>query len=1290
MANLLSWLGDQTKRVAAQINPFDGGATYNNPHPQNNPSNQKTAQNIGRAVNFQPAARQPTLPTGRTLAPPPSIATQLGNLMTYQVPEAIVRAIPGVSTWYDQMNKLNEVQSKHPETQKAIQDKTAKVVKKIDSIPQLNLQLKTGNNIVDTVGNLGTGLINSTVNAPRQVATNWAHLNQDILSLPSSDPNLRASTPQQIGHLAGMLEGGFNAAAPFVGGSKAIDIAKEGAGVAPLGQKIANSIMEGAGTGLGFGATSGALQGAQERANSMKEQVNNVLREGGLQGTVGALAGGLIAPAGTIVGHGVGKVLNRGEGTIQSATDQAMTAKPKVSSKLPPKSVDVAPQPPSLVDTTAPLSPSTASKAASSGSKQRGFVKTVQNSEEVSPELATKVDATYDPFTDKAALAQTDKFLKQGIDKAHTQITTRLGEVGSGGEVGKQVISDGIGVMKKLDAAGRTEDAEAVFQQLAKKLTEGGQQSQAASLLAKRTPEGMLYGARKALDKAGVKMDDNIRASIQGALDAVKATASDSPERLRAVLKFQQEVQKHIPSSATDKAIGFWKAGLLTGGKTQSGNILSNSTFEGLHKLSNPLASALDYGLSLVTGERTKTSTLKGTLSGTGEGIKKGIGTLMTGFDERNATLAPKFEQGELNFKNKALGTYVNGIFRLMSTADQPFYYSSYRNNLNDLAKAEGLTKGLSGKALREYMAKTVKNPSEQLGKKAADDAAKSVLGYDTFLSNLATKLRTAADNAKTPVGKVTGKLAVNTLAPFTKVPSAFLSRTLDFTPVGAVKEAVTQMSRGKLDQRALVTALSEATTGSAIMYLGAELAKNGLLSGDYPTSPKDQQRWKAEGIQPNSVHLGGKWYSMNYFGPVGILFGIGKHVADSKQSGENIGGQTSQAIAGLGKSLLGQSFLQGLNNAVSAVNEPGRYATNVIRSQAGSVIPTLSNDIARAIDPNQRQVNGVADAIMSRIPGVREELMTSKDTLGNTLERSSSSVDQLINPFRPSNAKNTPLLTELDRLKATNPQNDIFPVPEKTLTANKETVKMTPEQADQYNTSVGTKIRTAWDQMIADPAYQALSDDKKANALKNAAQDIQSVEKAKTLQSMGRGDLAQKTVDEFKGSQLSMAQGNASLADYLDDRTTKASNPRKYYEQQVAKYNRDKANMSAIDRYKKELELSKMSITSKYSNEVQQLYSMSKANRDSLLQSNPDLNRFMPDVSRLSAELKTRKFTATDKISKAGKKGRKGSGKKAKVVNYAALARPANSSFKRLMGSSSKFKVPKVAKAKKTKAKVA
>lgn len=765
----------------------------------------------------------------------------------------------------------------------------------------------------------------------------------------------------------------------------------------------------------------------------------------------------------------------------------------------------------------------------------RGLTKGVKNSPEVSSETRKLVDSTYVP-KNNSVLTDASAKLPKRLGSSYKIVSDAL-DVPTG-KINDQTVANTIAVAKAHDAKGNFEQASNLYDKLAEHLTESGRTIQAASLLARRTPEGLHFSSQKALKKAGVTITKEINRKLQNALTVVKNTKEGTPERDMAVAKYQQLVAKHIPSSNTDKALAIWKAGLLSGVKTQGGNALSNITFGGLKTASNPLAAAVDKLISLKTGQRTKTFTLKGLASGAKEGTSKGINTFKTGIDSRNlGTL--KYEQGEINFKNPVLNKVVNGVFRSMNAADQPYYFSALRNNLNDLAKADGLNKGLGGKELASHMKQFIKEPPKEALQVASDAASKSVLGYDTALSKLVGAGRQALDRQENPLARTAGKVALNVVAPFTRVPSAFLLRTLDFTPVGAVKTAAEQIARKGLDQRALSEAIAEATTGSAVIYLGAQLAKSGQLSGDYPNSPTEQARWKAEGITPNSVKIGDTWYSMNYLGPVGLLFGAGKNLVDAVEQKNN---PVIQAIAGLGKGLQGQSFLQGLSGFSNAIQDPGRYGSNLVKSQAASIVPSIVNDVGNATDSMQRQANSIPEAIKARIPGIRKTLNPKQDSLGRDLKQPDGGLNAAINPLKPSRSTSTPLTNELDRLSSTG--NSIFPTTDKTLKVGKNTIKLNGDQQYQWNQTTGQQTSDLWNQIINDPTYQSLPDAKKKSALTNAQDDVNAVNKVLFLQSLGepQNDNMRAAYDNLTKSQKDMVGGKGYVAtDYLNKQQTKA-----------------------------------------------------------------------------------------------------------------------------------------------------
>jgi len=782
--------------------------------------------------------------------------------------------------------------------------------------------------------------------------------------------------------------------------------------------------------------------------------------------------------------------------------------------------------------------------------------------------------------------------------------------------------------IERADAAGRTEDAVNLHDQLSEHLTKQGQSIQAASLFYNLSPQGQLYKAMRDIKRGGGEVTPKLEANLRKQTDDI-ASMPDGDAKDMARAKFKKTVREAIPQSKLKSALSVWKAGLLSGAKTQTGNFLSNATFATLKKVSDAPAAALDHVLSLFTKERTKTFTLRGSAQGTAEGTKKGYGTLRTGIDSRDIGNGGKLDvHGELNFKSpviqKVFGTPSNLVFRGMNAADQPFYFAAAKNNLYDMALAEAKTRKLKGAEADAFVKNTVANPTREMAERAKLSAQKAVLGQDSKLAASLTHL--AQEHPSFQV-----------LAPFIKVPTNFLTRSLDYTPVGAVKAAVKAMAdkrggRG-FDQRAFVEAIGEATTGSAVLYLGAEMAANKLLSGSYPTDPKEQARWKAQGITPNSIHIGNKWISLNYLGPLGLLLGAGKSYHDAAAEGNN--GWT-QALASFGKNLAGQSFLSGFNSFANALNDPSRYLSSLKNSEAGSLIPAWANDLANIFDSHQRQASTVPETIQSRILGARNQLPEKTDVYGNRLQQRVGSstagrIDQAADPLRPSldTGKNNPVIKEVARLHNVDPNNadlQVTPTPPTSINIEGKTIKLSADQKYELQNKVGSAVQKKWGTLIKTPEYKALDDAGKAKALSNLRSDVTTLTErqyvidknlgtyqkapSRSVQALGQdqaqiGDYATKTQQSGSsgivlnkkldsGSRLLLTKYNAMSSKQRED--TSYSQNDFDYKVAKAKFDNDVANgsLSKAGRIKAQAAVDKAAVGAKYSRDVRDLYGLS------------------------------------------------------------------------------------------------
>lgn len=843
---------------------------------------------------------------------------------------------------------------------------------------------------------------------------------------------------------------------------------------------------------------------------------------------------------------------------------------------------------------------------------------------------------------DKIAAGMSDKTL---IDTAHSRLAAKLGSID---DADIALVHKAI---ERADAKNAVREAVDLHDALSAHLTAKGQAIQAATLLYDMTPQGRFYKATRDLSKAGVEMSEKLVNELKAQTEAIKRAAPEDKPLLTA--KFIKTVQDNMPKKVTDNALSVWKAGLLSGPLTHAGNMLSNSTFGALSDVSNPLAVGIDRGLSALgktsvgkriglSGDRTRTLTLRGRTSGTLEGIQKAGNTLRTGIDERNIQGNKYDIHGEINFKNpvvqKILGDPSNGIFRLMSAGDQPFYYSQLKNSLYDLAKADGINKGLKGKALSTYADNLVKNPSESMLNTATQEAQRAVLSQDNKLASGVNRLLNSSG-----IGK-----AGQTIVPFVKVPMNFLSRTIDFTPAGIGKAIVnarkSYVKNGVIDQRAFSKAISEAATGTAIIGLGSTLASAGLLSGDYPSSDqKEQQRWKAEGITPNSVKIGDTWYSLNYLGPVGMLLGAGK---DYHDAGEGSDGAIA-ATMGVGQNLTNQSFLTGFSGFANALNDPGRYGEKLIAQQGGSAVPFSGafNAVANATDSKQRDTDAsspiqtAVNTAVSKIPGARTTLPSKQDVYGNELNQRTDPVNLTLNPTKPSNAITNDVKSEVSRLHNADPNNKDLQVTPTTiddyLTIDGKKVQLTDSQTRDLQTKVGQATQDAWNNLIKSNDYKLLADTEKANALDGIRKDISAVVKSKFAQDNALGNIKLSTrqqsvssglINNANYTQTEKSSGGVNLASGLDKQSTDTltkynsmttSDRSKWFSTQndaeyqyaLAKYNNDKkaGSVSDIQDITKQKELAKSKIGSVYPQSVRDLYGLSKTDIYNYVSNNKD-----------------------------------------------------------------------------------
>ena len=716
-------------------------------------------------------------------------------------------------------------------------------------------------------------------------------------------------------------------------------------------------------------------------------------------------------------------------------------------------------------------------KAPITGGRERGFI---TSAKEQLPGIATKVQGQYiprptDPLAQKArTLIQTDFVLADRIARTGTD------------EVAVATTSELMKYYNDLAQKAPVEQADVFYAKageyaniIAPKLTDLGRAVQAASILGRLTPEGQLKFAAREIQRYnekitargwGKKIPELTGEQSKYILQESKRITEmpDGVEKAMAFRKLQNHISDLVPSPLYRKLINVWKAGLLTGIKTTGLNTFSN-LFHGASEVIKDIpAAGVERVSSLFTGQKpTIGLTARGPLGGLAEGFQKGWRYLKTGFDERD--VGAKLDYRRINYGKskfaKGVRTYEQSVFRMMGAEDQPFYYGAKARSLQSQAIAQGKNARLKGIELKKFIDNLVENPTDEMVKYAVTDAEIAVFQNQTLLGKAAKAIQ------RIPGGEF--------VVPFGRTPAAVAMQLVNYSPVGIAKTIVESIGKGKFDQRLFSQAMGRGITGTAVLFIGERLFEKGLMTLDRPKGEKEQKQWELEGKKPNSIRIGGAWRNPNVLGPAGMILLVGGHYKKGFDETGSVLGGWARATSGGAKSLTEQTFLKGLNSAIDALNDPDRFVPGYLTGMAGSIVPTIIGDIARATDVAERRIESPLQSIKSRIPGLRQTLEPRITVTGEELEMGGSFLETMIDPSRPSKIKSTPLVFEFKRL-----WDRGYKVTPTLLGDKKGYEALTPEQNTKLWQLTGTTIENALSRMIRTEDYLGFPDETKSKLM--------------------------------------------------------------------------------------------------------------------------------------------------------------------------------------------------------------
>lgn len=393
-------------------------------------------------------------------------------------------------------------------------------------------------------------------------------------------------------------------------------------------------------------------------------------------------------------------------------------------------------------------------------------------------------------------------------------------------------------------------------------------------------------------------------------------------------------------------------------------------------------------------------------------------------------------------------------------------------------------------------------------------------------------------------------------VAPFTRVAGNLVSTAVDYTPIGFARgfaEACSVVYNAKKSgkpnhsrQAQAVQHMGRGATGTAVIALFAAISAAGLLRrADDEDDPDIAALNAAEGIAGTQLNIsalsralagedanwrnGDELLDLSRFEPVNSIMALGTIVSTWDED-TTFGDKASASFNALLESAAELPVIQNIQtlavNTIKYKQDFGEALAEMFAKTAtSSVIPNISRQFARGIDPYYRDVysgdslgENLLDNAKNSLPGLRETLPVKLDPFGDEKKYGGSTLSNvlnaMINPAGLNTYSRREVSTEMERIRNDTSRVDMYPdktAPTK-IDYGGNSYDMTYEERQQYLRTAGKRTEELYSQFMDSSAYSNLSADQKADALADLAKASRTEAKMEFLKSrgiVGRGEEA-------------------------------------------------------------------------------------------------------------------------------------------------------------------------------------
>lgn len=555
-----------------------------------------------------------------------------------------------------------------------------------------------------------------------------------------------------------------------------------------------------------------------------------------------------------------------------------------------------------------------------------------------------------------------------------------------------------------------------------------------------------------------------------------------SKEAIEAVSKkIEQSLNMQKTGDFWDKITQWRYISMLFNPKTWGRNYIGNVVMKNVVNLKNFVARAFEPIIIKDKSKRTRT-------------FKKPSEKLLLFLEEHTGKhfqdIESKFQEmkpGKRVYASKPLEAVRKVTYWALETGDTIFVRDRYMREFAEWATAKGLT------------ATDLQN-NPKLMEQGSDYAMKQALEA-TFKDSCRLIEIINRERARSRLAD----FAISAVMPFTKTPINIARRGLEYSPLSIIKAMrdYKKVKSGEITVSEWVNTMSKGLTGSAILFLGMFLASTGLVKGGADENKKAASYEKALGMQPFSIEIAGKSYTLDWVQPTAIPFFTGVEIyrALSQKDQADYWGIIGAYTTALDP-LTEMSFLQGINRALSSYddNKIAGFAVASMQSFLAQFFPTLGSQIAKAIDDTRRttgttgkgysrKVKQSINYFKSKIPYYAQHLQPYVNVWGEE-EVDTNWINRIMEnfayPFWVSEIEKTPVDEEILRLYTAYGNTEVLPsIPNYYYTKDGVRIDMTEEEYTEFKKKVGKFSYEQLQAIFSSNFYQELDDENKEKIIK-------------------------------------------------------------------------------------------------------------------------------------------------------------------------------------------------------------